>query len=129
MTVYRSDPTQRGFGLPCPLWKGKCTIHETPHYPRTCRAYRCRLLKELDGDRIALAEALPVIERVKKMIAELEPMLPASESQNFRERLVGQIEHPEETAWDEESYLVFREKAGALLRFYADHFGVTDLLE
>ena len=45
--VVRSIPSQRGFNQPCPLWEGQCTIYETEQYPRFCRTYKCKLLKEL----------------------------------------------------------------------------------
>ncbi len=129
MHVYRSDPTQRGFSQPCPLWKGQCTIYHSAHYPRACRAYQCKLLKELLGENISLSEALATVKRAKEMIHQLEEILPASPGNNFRERLVSHIEHPEETAWPGESHQEFRLKAGALLAFYETYFGVTDLLE
>ncbi len=129
MHVYRSDPTQRGFSQPCPLWKGQCTIYDSTHYPRACRAYQCKLLKELLVEKVSLAEALAVIEQAKAMIQELEAMLPASPDNNFRERLVAQIEHPDETSWREGAYREFRSKADALLRFYETNFGVNDLVE
>ncbi len=129
MTVYRSDPTQRGFAQPCPLWKQKCTIYDSPHYPRACRAYHCKLLKELIVEKIKLAEALRVIEQGKELIDEVERMLPPSANQNFRERLVAEIEQPDMAAWNKSEYREFSRKAGALLRFYADKLGVTDLLE
>jgi hypothetical protein len=129
MRVYRSDPTQRGFSLPCPLWKGDCPIHASPHYPRACRAYQCKLLKELLGERAALAQALGVVERARGMIAELEAMLGVPAGANFREWLVARIEQPEQHPLAEGARAEFQEKAEALLRFYAEQFGVTDLLE
>ena len=30
LTVFRSDPNQRGFSQPCPLWNGECTIYDSP---------------------------------------------------------------------------------------------------
>lgn len=122
LTVFRSDPTQRGFSQPCPLWRGQCTIYATPHYPHICRAYKCKLLKEVIGENTPLPNALTVVDRAKEMIRELEPLLPASQNHNFRERLVAHFEsgntEPE-----------FRAKAEALLSFYDLYFGVNDLVE
>jgi uncharacterized protein len=129
LNVFRSDPTQRGFNLPCPLWKGQCTIHSSPNYPRTCRAYRCKQLKELVSESSSLAEALSVVEQAKGMIDELEAILPKSTNPNFRERLVAHIEHPEDSPEGESSYREFRLKANALLQFYEENFGVTGFLE
>src|SRR5215831_2880323 len=65
LTVFRSDPTQRGFSQPCPLWNGQCTIYNSPHYPHVCRAYQCKLLKEVLSGKISLLEALSIIEQAK----------------------------------------------------------------
>ncbi len=129
MHVYRSDPTQRGFSQPCPLWKGQCTIYHSAHYPRACRAYRCKLLKNVLGENVSLSQALAAVKQAKEMINQLEPLLPASASHNFRERLVAHYEHPPETARQENGYQEFRLKADALLLFYEKIFGVTNLIE
>src|SRR5512132_1081293 len=47
LRVFGSMPSQRGFSQPCPLWQGKCTVYDTPHYPHYCRTYKCKLLKKL----------------------------------------------------------------------------------
>jgi hypothetical protein len=122
MTVFRSDPSQRGFSQPCPMWRGECTIYDLPQYPHVCRAYKCKLLKDVMGDKAALSDALQVIEQAKEMIQELEAFLPPLPSSNFRERLVAFLEnHPTEPE--------LRLKAEALLKFYEDIFGVDDLIE
>lgn len=102
MTVFRSNPTERGFSLPCQLWKGQCTIHHSAHYPRVCRAYQCKLLKDLLGEKTSLPEALTVVDQAKHMIQEVEALLPVSSNPNFRERLVAHIEHPEDITGQEE---------------------------
>jgi hypothetical protein len=129
MTVLRSDPTQRGFNQPCPLWLGQCTIYDSPHYPRACLAYKCKLLKELLAESRSLPEALAIVERAKRLFGEMESLLPKSSNLNFRERLVAQIEYPQESAWGPNEYAVFQEKAQALLLFYDQAFGVNGLLE
>src|SRR5215217_9602106 len=45
--VLRAVPSQRGFNQPCPLWNGQCTIYHSPHYPRFCHTYKCKLLKKV----------------------------------------------------------------------------------
>jgi hypothetical protein len=125
MRVFRSDPTQRGFSQPCPLWQWECTIYAFPHYPHVCRAYQCKLLKEMLGENISLSDALGTIEQAKAMIHDLEALLPASPVLNFRERLVEQLEHPGQ----QEPPLEFRQKATALLLFYEQVFGVTDVVD
>jgi hypothetical protein len=127
MKVFRSDPNQRGFSQPCPLWQGQCTIHNSPHYPRVCRAYKCKLLKKVIGDVASLSDALRTIEQAKAMIGELEGLLPASKHVNFRERLVAQLETRSGPGGPAEPE--FRQKAEALLAFYEEVFAVDDLVE
>ncbi len=129
MNVFRSDPRQRGFSHPCPLWKGQCTIHASPHYPHVCRAYKCKLLKEVISENILLPNALTVVEQAKGMIHELEALLPGSPNNNFRERLVEHIEYLKKSAGQENTDLEFRLKAGELLIFYEKVFGVNDLVD
>jgi hypothetical protein len=121
--VFRSDPNEKGFNQPCPLWKGECTIYDMPHYPHSCRAYNCELLKEVITGKESLPHALTVVAQAKGMIREMEALLPASPNTNFRERLVTRLEeggnnNPE-----------FRMKANALLNLYKDVFGVKDLVD
>lgn len=129
MNVFRSDPRQRGFSQPCPLWQGQCTIHTSAHYPHICRTYQCKLLKEVLDETTPLSQALTVVQQAKGMINELEALLPVSLNANFRERLVARIEYLEESAGRGNADLEFRQKAGALLIFYENQFGVKDLLD
>lgn len=122
LNVIRSDPRQRGFTQPCPLWAGDCTVYASPGYPRQCRSYQCKLLKKLMGENIPLPESLNIIEQAKRLITELEILLPASPNPNFRECLITHIENENSTS-------DFRLKADALLDFYKNIFGVNDLVE
>ena len=122
LKVVRSVPSQRGFNQPCPLWQGQCTIYDTPHYPRFCRTYKCKLLKELLDESTSLPHALTVIEQAKEQIREVEALLPPSPSANFRERLAAQLE-------TDDTDLTFRRKAEALLVLYEKVFGVKDVIE
>jgi hypothetical protein len=76
-----------------------------------------------------LVNALSVIEQAKAMINELEAILPASQNPNFRVRLVARLEQLRETEVLENSDEEFLRKAQALLFFYKQYFGVTDLIE
>lgn len=127
LKVFRDDPTQRGFSLPCPLWDGQCTIHTSPHYPHVCREYKCKLLKEVIAETTPLPDALTAIEKAKEMIHELKVLLPASENPNFRERLVAQLERRKE--FDDEHQDLRLLKADELLALYEEVFGVTDLID
>jgi hypothetical protein len=132
MAVFRSDPTQRGFSQPCPLWQGECTIYTSVHYPRVCRAYKCKLLKEVLAENTTLSNAERTVEQAKDMIRELEPLLPNSREINFRKRLVAyleDLEHRTASTGQENAELEFRQKAEALLAFYELHFGVNDFMD
>jgi hypothetical protein len=129
LRVFRSVPNQRGFSQPCPLWQGQCTIYSSPHYPHFCRTYKCKLLKKVLDETIPLAEALTTVQQAKATIHELEALLPISPLSNFRERLVAQLETLEEASTADDTESEFRRKADALLTFYEQVFGVTDLVE
>ena len=132
LNVIRSDPRQRGFTQPCPLWQGQCTVYTSPHYPRVCRTYQCKLLKEVLDENTSLPEALTVVQQAKGTIHEVEALLPSSPNPNFRERLVAQLENLKRikaSAGQENADLGFRQKAGALLTFYEEVFGVKDLVD
>jgi hypothetical protein len=126
MKVFRDDPTQRGFSLPCPLWKGSCPIHTSRHYPHVCREYKCKLLKEVIAENTSLPDALTILEQAKEMIRELKTLLPSSPNNNFRERLVAHLEALQKST---NTDLEFRLKAEALLFFYEEQFGVSDLID
>jgi hypothetical protein len=129
LNVFRSDPRQRGFSQPCPLWEGQCTIYTSPHYPRFCRTYKCKLLKEVLDEATPLPEALTAIGQAKGVIAALDALLPKSQNPNFRERLVAHLEQLKEPVDPENAEAEFRLKANALLILYRQVFGVTDLVE
>ena len=124
--VFGSDPGQRGFSQPCPLWQGQCTIYTSPQYPHFCRTYRCKLLKEVLDESTSLPVALTVIQEAKEMILEVELLLPNSPNPNFRERLVAQLE---DSNRQQDTDLEFRQKADALLLYYEKVFGVKDLVD
>jgi hypothetical protein len=132
LNVFRSDPRQRGFSQPCPLWQGQCTIYTSSHYPHFCRTYKCKLLKEVLDENTSLPDSLTVVQQAKGMIHELETLLPSSPNTNFRERLVAHLEDLEElktSNGQENTDLEFRLKADTLLIFYEKVFGVTDLVD
>ena len=80
------------------------------------------------GEKVSLPEALAIVEMAKGMLQEVEMLLPASSTPNFRERLVAHLEH-QKTPTGQESDLEFRQKADALLGFYEQVFGVTDVVD
>lgn len=141
LNVFGSDPSQRGFSQPCPLWHGECTVYTSPQYPHFCRSYKCKLLKEVLDESTPLRDALIVVQQAKEMIHEVEALLPSSPNTNFRERLVAHLdhlahfenlehlEHLKASDGQENTDLEFRQKAGALLIFYEKVFGVKDLVD
>lgn len=129
LAVFRSDPRQRGFSHPCPLWDGQCTIHDSPHYPHVCRAYKCKLLKEVIHENIPLPEALAAIARAKETIRDVDALLPASSEKNFRKRFVAWLEAAKESSGRENIDPEFQRLVEALLDFYENVFGVSDLID
>lgn len=129
LNVLGSDPRDRGFSQPCPLWQGQCTIYTSPHYPHFCRTYKCKLLKKVLDEHIPLPQALTIIQQAKEMIQELELLLPASSTTNFRERIVAHIEYLEGLTQMENADLEFLRKVRLLLNFYKNYFGVKDLVD
>jgi hypothetical protein len=122
LNVIRSDPRQRGFTQPCPMWNGICTIYDSSHYPRGCDSYRCKLLRELLDESVGLPKALRVIKQAMEMIREVESFLPASPEISFRERLITQME---QVGTDPN----FQQKAKALLLYFERQFGVNDFFD
>ena len=122
LNVIRSDPRQRGFTQPCPLWDGTCIVYASPHYPRGCRNYQCKLLKEMVAGNAQLPVALDVVQEAMAMIADVEAHLPKSSKISFRERLITLMERGDAKA-------DFHSKADALLRYFDHHFGVNDFFD
>ncbi|MBC7878840.1 MAG: hypothetical protein H7Y59_16840 [Anaerolineales bacterium] len=132
LNVIRNDPRQRGFTQPCPVWQGGiCTVYTSPDYPRSCRKYKCQVLREMEDDNIQLSEALNVIQNTFEMIREIEPLLPVSSAISFREKLITYKEILEQEKGKE--YTVaeqeFLRRAEELLNVYDDRFGVDDFID
>lgn len=121
LKVFR-EPGRRGFNQPCPLWEGQCTIYDSPHYPRFCHTYKCKLLINVLNENIPFSEALETVQMAMDMVREVEARLPASPFESFRERLVAHMENGEAT-------LESQSKAKALLSFFEEHFGVDDFFD
>src|SRR5512140_2252304 len=126
LKVIRSDPRQRGFLQPCPLWNGQCTIYDSPEYPHGCGAYNCKLLRELLDESVSLPKALRVVKRTKERIRDVDALLPDRTIPSFRERLVTYLESADQSAIAESE---LHQKAQALVNLFRDDFGVNDLVE
>jgi hypothetical protein len=120
LKVFR-EPNQRGFNQPCPLWDGICTIYDSPQYPRFCKTYKCKLLKQVLDGGLSLPSALEVVHQTKNLIRELDSILPTSSTSNFRERLAASLEQAN-------TQLTPRLKARELLNIFQTRFGVNDVL-
>lgn len=130
LNVVRIPPSQRAFSQPCPLWHGQCTIYTSPHYPRFCGTYKCHLLKKVMDETTPLPEALSAVEEARRMISELEALLPGATNPNFRERLAVYLESPaDRTGQQSTDPDPLRQKAKALLTVYGKVFGVTDVID
>lgn len=126
VNVIRSDPRQRGFTQPCPLWNGQCTIYDSPDYPRGCDSYNCKLLRNLLDESISLPKALRVVKRTREQIREVDFLLPDSTISSFRERLVTYLENASGAETTESE---LHQKAQALVLSFKDDFGVNDLID
>ncbi len=130
LNVIRNDPRQRGFTQPCPLWNGICTVYASPNYPRSCKTYKCIVLRRLLDEDISLPDALTVIRDTLDLIREIEPLLPASTAPSFRERLITHKEILESKVGEQEEIdSEFLRKTEELLIYYEDQFGVDDFID
>jgi len=93
LTVVQPDEKRHGFSQPCPMWEGECTIYKTKNYPSGCRAFNCKLLRELLDESVSLPRALRVVKRTKKKIDVIEKLLPSSQYMSFRDRVVEQLSY------------------------------------
>jgi uncharacterized protein len=132
LKVIRSDPRQRGFLQPCPVWQGGiCTVYESPDYPSSCQKYRCTVLRKLLDEEIDFPDAMDQIQEALNLIREIETLLPVSPAISFRERLITHKEELEKL--DKQKYSdrekEFLNKAKELLDYYENRFGVDDFID
>lgn len=80
------------FLLPCPYFRGKCTIYDIKR-AEVCGRYRCQLLRDLEEGMISREDALKVVEDAIVMRAEIFEeftRLTGSEAGSFR-KLLGDL--------------------------------------
>jgi hypothetical protein len=128
LPVIRNDPRQRGFTQPCPAWNGICTIYDSPHYPRGCDSYKCKLLRELLDESVTLNYALALVDKTKGLIRRVEIQLPKSAHASFRERFVAQVKSLKGVS-SREYNQKFMAQARKLLTIVECTFGVTDFFD
>ncbi len=110
------------------MWNGECTIYNSPHYPRGCDSYKCKLFRELLDESVSLPKALRTVKRAKEKIKVVEKYLPASKSVSFRERMVKRLERINSSASLDARDAGFQSKAAELLYYFDKQFGVNDFL-
>ncbi len=123
LRVIRDDPRQRGFTQPCPVWDGTCTVYSSPDYPRSCKRYKCKQLKELVDEKTSLPDAMAKVEHARAMIREVEAYLSVLQTVSFREKLLAKME--DRSLENTE----FRKKAQILISYFEDFFGVMDFFD
>lgn len=121
LKVFR-EPNQRGFNQPCALWDGICTIYDSPQYPRFCKTFKCKLLKQVLEEVISLPSALEVVSQTKSLIHDVDLVLSSYSTSNFRERLAMSLE-------DNNTPTEILHKAKELLEVYESQFGVNDIMD
>jgi Fe-S-cluster containining protein len=62
--------TRLAFLQPCAAFRAQCTVYEAR--PKTCRTYRCELLKAVEAGEHAADDAVAVIARVHARRLEIE---------------------------------------------------------
>ncbi|MCC6500147.1 MAG: hypothetical protein IT313_07760 [Anaerolineales bacterium] len=128
LKVIRNDPRQRGFTQPCPVWNGICTVYDSPHYPKGCDSYKCKLLRELLDENVSLSDAQQVVSNTKALIQKVEKHLPKSSHASFRERFIAQVKSLQ-TLSSQGHNASFNKKAQQLLTLFENSFGVKDFFE
>ena len=75
---YEDPPGQPRFNLPCRHLQGtRCSVFA--RRPSPCAEFRCELLKRFEAGRISKADAIGLVQEVKQMVDELQPLMPKSE--------------------------------------------------
>lgn len=130
LNVIQDNPHQRGFTQPCSKWNGVCALYNSQKYPRSCKKYQCDVLRRLLDEDITLPDALFAIQETLTLIREIELLLPASSALSFRERVITYKEDLESKGKEHtEPEREFLRKAGVLLTYYADRFGMDDFID
>jgi hypothetical protein len=128
LPVIRNDPRQRGFTQPCPMWNGICQIYSDPHYPRGCDSYKCKLLRELLDETVALTDAIAVVEKTKELIRAVEKHLPKSSHSSFRERFVAHVKATRKLS-GQGRHAGDMQRAEQIRKLIENSFGVRDFFE
>jgi uncharacterized protein len=127
LELVQLQTQKTAFRLPCPLWEGQCAIYTHPLKPSICGDFNCKLLQEVEEEKLQLDDGLAVVRRTKQMIQELDGHLHSRQSNNFRRRLFEYVNQLEKSASPTDADNVFRLKVGVLLVLFAQRFGVTGL--
>ena len=125
-TLQEKNENHR-FPQPCQFWADRCMIYLDR--PNVCQRYQCKILKAVATNQLELSQALALVAITKKMIAEIELLMPILPEPSFRRRLVSNIKHLEAKQCNNAEDAILRLKAGALMVFFTKEFGVKDLFD
>ena len=74
---YEDPPGQTRFNLPCRHLQGtRCGVFG--RRPSPCAEFKCELLKDFEMGKISKKDAVELVEEVKQMVNEIEPMMSQS---------------------------------------------------
>lgn len=127
LTVQQLDQETYAFQLPCPHWRGCCTIYTHPQKPSVCSDFKCKLLLEVEGELVDLNEALNTVYRVKGMIREIEKQIPAEQDTLFYNRLFRYNKQMDGSGLQPKGMEQIRLKAGVVLVMFMKKFGISGL--
>jgi len=64
---------QLSFVQPCPAFDGVCTVY--PNHPASCKSYRCKLLDDMLNERLSLARASVICEKIIDTVRYIDESL------------------------------------------------------
>lgn len=64
LKIKESDDGTRYFELPCPFFNGKCAVYDKGT-PKTCRRFRCQVLKNIEKGDLSNDRAEKIIDESK----------------------------------------------------------------
>ncbi|NQV02398.1 MAG: YkgJ family cysteine cluster protein [Bacteroidia bacterium] len=105
----------RGFNLPCGYLKEKiCSIYETRPYA-VCEAFKCKLLRSVNADKISFTDALKVVDETLALKAKIESQLSEHHPKNGGDSLPRKMKEFNAHFPETMSEVEFRKKYGKML--------------
>lgn len=83
---------KRAYQIPCSALCGmSCSIYSDR--PQICRTYKCRLLKDFEGEKVSFERAQSLVQQVKAARSEIEQLIGAERAQSInRLRFLAELE-------------------------------------